>query len=406
MIAADANTPTDSANLRIKLSEALAVCGLLFYTIACIVFLYCPILETFPAISALNPFSFCSAASMALAITSIALGPRALSKAQLLIVILSMAIFLFSGSKTGDYRLAHTCIQLIAIAGIDLTRISTAYYRTVLVAILVIVLLSITGLLYNRDTIPNNRLVFSFGFVHPNTLGALLFSALAAMTYACWHSKTWPVPVALSAIAALFSYCLLSSRASAIILVLLTLCGLAGHIPFLQKNPHAPKRLFLVVLVMVPAIMLAIIVLSSMSFDSSNSLFSMLDKMTNGRLHYGHQYYAANGGFTLVGRELHYVSSYHNCLSFTNIDSGFCYLLFVNGLLSLLALAAIYIAAVIKLARKRPEFIIMAIMLIAAVHLMVESYMLFPASSFAILFLAEAFATEDEQQTTLTSKKD
>lgn len=385
---------------RATMCELLALFALVFYVVTNTIFVYCPFLETYPQLIAFNPIALCNCASLAFAATSIVLKPKVLLRSQMSLIVFSMAVFLVSASRTGDFRFAHACLMLTAVAGIDFTRISVTYYRAVLVTILVLMLMSILGAQYNKDVIPNSRIVFAFGFAHPNALGAFLFSAISAMSYTCWAKKTWPVPMVLAAVSALFCYFCLDSHASAAILGLLALSGLLGHSSVFRNRCSISRRAFVVVLIAVPAVLLATMLVSAKYYDSSNPVFACFNQLTHGRLYFGHHYYINHDGFTFLGRPLSSVTSYHNGMPFANIDSGYCFVPLVNGIASLLALAMIYITAILRLSRTAKNLAALSILLIAALYLLVESYALFPASSFAAILLAEAFVPKATQGST------
>lgn len=380
---------------RAKLSSTLAIAALVVYVVSNILFLRSSALDTYPNFIPYNPLALCNATSMALAVVSIVTKPRSLSNAQVALAAVAMLAFLIAGERLAGFEIAQACLLFLAIAGIDFSQIGKAYYRAVLAIVVLVVVLTISGILYNKDFIPNNRLVFSFGFVHPNTLGGLLFAALSAMIFACWKEKSWVLSIALAIITAVFCYCVLSSHASAAILGLLALCGIVGHTPFLQRRFAISRCAFIAILIIVPAVLLVTMLACMVFYDASNPVVSALNKLTHGRLLYGHQYYANHNGFAIFGKPFVNPSQYHNGLPFESVDSGYYFIPIVYGLFSQLSLIAIYVVAVIKLSRHENRFAIMSLLLIASLYMLIESYAAFPFTSFVVLFLAEAFAPND-----------
>jgi len=374
--------------------ESLAICALSFYLITEMVFYCDTLLTTYPNLAACRPREICEAASMAMAISAIALRPRVVSRGMLLLIAVSAPVVLAASIETGDYRLAHGYVFLVAVAGISPARIGRVYYSCVLPIVILVVLLSIVGLLYNKDVIPNSRIVFSFGFGHPNALGAILFSTMSAMVYACWRERSWGVSVVATLTCAGFCYLCLSSHASAVALLLLAVAALVGHTRILSSHYYLPRRLFQVVMVAVPAILLALMLVGLVFFDADNPFFARMNSLLHGRLYYSNMYYLDHDGLSVFGRQFIYAGSYHNGLPFGNVDSGYCYLALVYGLAALCAVAVVYIAAVQKLSFSRPTFPVLAIVLISAMYLLLESYALYPMTSFASLLIAEAFASD------------
>ena len=291
--------------------------------------------------------------------------------------------------------LACSFFVVLAVSQVSLKRLCSAYSLIVLSIVVIAVILSLTGLLWNKDVIPNSRLVYSYGFAHPNTFGPILFSAIAAVAYVFWDKRVWWIPAALAIICAAFAYFLLSSNASFAILLLLAIVIVVGHIAWLNHRlANASSLALFILLLAIPLVVLCIMVVCIAFYDASNPFFSWLNSALHARPAYAHQYFDMYGGFTWLGRKYMSVASYHNGLPFAAVDSGYGQLTLVAGLVPSIALAVVYVVAAWRLSHDCRRFLVFAIILIAAFYLMVESIMLYLPAGIALIFLSRAFAPD------------
>ena len=379
---------------RTNLGEKLALCALVFYIATELLFRYSALIISYPVISTSNMLIWCEYAAMGMAIAAIILRPRSISPYQAILAAATFALLLFSSSRTLDYRLVHGLIILFAVSGIDLRKLCSAYYMTTMPIIAIVMLLAVIGLEHNVDVIPNSRLVFSYGFQHPNTTGCLLFSALGAMAYAHWESKTWIAPCLLSGVAGVFCYAFLSSHASAALLLALAAITAFGHTKpgtKLAKIPHKPG---FALLACVPLLLMGIALACTAFFDSANPFMNWFNGIVHGRPLLAHNYYLGHDGFTLFGREYSPTVDYHSGLPFTSVDSGYSFLPLVTGIIPMLLLFANYLAASWQLLKKPSNYFVVMILLMQSFYFLVEFVPALLVLNFSVLFISEAYTLE------------
>ena len=205
-----------------------------------------------------------------------------------LLVCAACGLYACSMFRCGSSELAEGLIILVLVSGCKMEDACKAYAVTGLVTMSAVMALTAFGVLYNRDVIPNDRLVFSFGLGHPNTAGVLLFSALAALTYSHWSKRQWAVPAALSAIAALFSYVVLSSHAATVLLACLGVANLVEHTCRVMYSSFACKFVLVLSFAM-PLLLFAFMVFGMVRYDAGNELWIRIDRALHGRILFAHK---------------------------------------------------------------------------------------------------------------------
>ncbi|HAM16882.1 MAG TPA: hypothetical protein DCP91_13730, partial [Eggerthellaceae bacterium] len=316
---------------------------------------------------------------------------RALSSGQIALFVITLTLLVFSSAYTNDYLLVHTCVIMVAVGGIRLRRLCDVYSLALLAMISVVLVLSTLGIIYNKDVIPNSRLVFSYGLGHPNGIGSLLFACCAALAYSCWYRRTWWVSLAVSAISSVFSYVFLSSHAAAAVLAALAIAVVVGHAMRRRGADLVPGKVFFATLTVLPFLMLLAMIVSTAFYSADNPVFALFNKLLHERPHFAHQYYSSHGGFTLFGAKYASVSNYHTGLPFTSVDCGYSRLALCVGAFAFVAMAATYVVAVRKLSRDNPHFLVMVILLLCSAYLMVETAQLYLASGVMAIFVSQAF---------------
>ena len=145
------------------------------------------------------------------------------------------------------------------------------------------------------------------------------------------------------------------------------------------------------VLIVLPVLLLGVMLVCTAYYSPDNSLSAWFSAAIHGRPEHAHGYYVAQGGFSYLGTENVPVDSYHTGIGFGSVDSGYCYLALVYGLASLFVLFATYVAAVVMMLRKGFHPVALALLFLAVLYLVVESYPLYLAECAAVLWLSEAF---------------
>ncbi len=378
-----------------SVASVFAFASLVSFVLTQVLFRFGGVAELFGDDVTLDPCAVGEAVSFACALVSLALRREHVSTCGLAFIAASISLLLYSALQTGIFYLVHGYVILMALVYEDLDRIFRAYLLALLASFTLVVLLAIVGAIPNYDFIPNGRLVFSFGFNHPNTCAALLFNVAAASVCVLWDGRGWVFSLVLALFSAFFSYWTLSANAATVLNVLLALSCAIGHAcPCLSENP-LPRGPFRTTLIVIPALLLVAMMLCCARYDSANPLFSLLNNLTHARPYFAHSYFMRNCGFSLLGREYVTTSFYHSGLPFKNLDSGYCFLLLVHGLLVTAVLAVTYIAAVIRLPECERRFSVWVVIILSMTYLVVESFGLNLVSCFPLLIMSRVFARSD-----------
>ena len=369
--------------------------ALIIFVVGELLFRYSTLNSSHPLFASFKFIDLFDCASMCLAAIAIITRPQKMSAGQAVLAGIGIAVLLVSAILVEDYRILCSYALLIAISNQDLKRICGLYGYTILLVVAIVVVLSTIGALLNKDVIPNSRLVFTYGFGHPNTTGSLLMAGALPLAYYFWNRRLWWVPSIIALICSVFSYLLLSSHACFAILLAMAILFVIGHEPHIRQFGPLPTRVFFPVLLITPMMLMTIMLLLTVCYDANNPLFVLINKLIHGRPAFAHNYYVDNGGFTVFGARFASKSSYHSGLPFASVDCGYSRLALVTGLLPMCVLLVTYIAAIRKLSKESPHFLIFFAFMLASLHMVVEGVQVYIVTGFAILFVSAAFARNE-----------
>lgn len=297
-----------------------------------------------------------------------------------------------SAELTGDYRLLFGSLILLALVGGDPDMSLRHYAIAAIMATLVLVILALLHVAVNRDVVPNARLVFSYGYGHPNSLGAVLFSITGALTYLTWEKKGWTLSLVMAGTASMFSYVVLSSHAPAAMLAFLFFATLLGHVFPIRKTIRLPRKTLQVLTLVLPLCLAAVMAVCTVRYNAESPAFSLLNKLLHGRPFYSNSYYLTSGGLSLFGRNLVPTNWYHTGVGFQQVDSGYSYFILVYGLTTFFSSFLLYGKSVLGLeAKSGRQCFLFLVILVEAAYLLVECHSLYLPGNFALLFLAMAF---------------
>lgn len=336
----------------------------------------------------------CKAFCIALALTSLVVRKRGSSAPLSVLLAAAISALFLSAGRTLNMHLFAGFIVIASQAGDDWEDLCLIHCRATLLAVVAVMLASLAGVLGVHDFIPNGRLVFGYGFTHPNTLGGLLFSAAGSLTCARWRRGAPILPLVLSGCCTAFSYVALSSNAASVLCGAVFAINAAGLVAPKIRRAVLPRPFARLALLVVPAALLALSLAATAHYDGSNALFAALNHATHSRPFFAHEYYEAVGGFATAGAPALAQGSYHAGTAFWGVDSGYSQLGLIYGLAATCALAITYAVATWRASARGVDVPTAAIILACALYLAVEPFPLFLHLSFVGLFLAQAFAKE------------
>ena len=368
----------------------LSTASVVIYIVSKVLFGSTTLANSYPWLATSGLPALLECVALALACIGLIVRCSKLSFAQVLICCLAVSLSSISAVNTGDYLLLQDFIIIAAIPWDNIERLLKIYGLIVLSIIIATMIFAVFGCLYNKDVIPNERLVYAFGFSHPNTLGGILFSVTSALSLAYWKSKYWWIPNVLALLSAIFSFVALSSRTAAILCVLFSVLSILLHkLP--MNNMSTTRRIMRVVIIAIPVALLFLMSFCSIWYDSSNPFFAFMDRITSYRPYYSHEYYTNVGSISLFGRPIEIPPHYHNGVPFQSLDSGYSYMIFVYGLGALVALLITYLYAVPMIVKSEYCLGFSLLIVMSSIYFLIERFPLYIAMSPAILLLSYAF---------------
>ena len=281
----------------------------------------------------------------------------------------SSSLLLVSAGRSVDWRLVVAFLFALTAAKVARESLCRAFGIAALSATVLVMALTLAGGIENVDCVPNDRLVFAYGLGHPNGLGFILFSALSAMALSSRRARK--LVMGLSLVAAAFSYVVLSSNASAVVNLMLfvsiVVSGCCGRLDMAR----VPKSAYMTILLLLPTILLIGMAFLTVAGEGAEPVYSLVNRLSHGRPFFAHKYFLENGGLSLLGDRYAYESHVHNGVGFNGVDSGYCYLLLVLGVVVTGVLAAWYVLAARRLTLER-DALVLGVVCANLLYLVVE----------------------------------
>lgn len=279
-------------------------------------------------------------------------------------------------------------LVVAAVSFVHPRKLCKTYLLAVSFAIAAVMFLSLVGYTPMVDVIPNGRLVFGYGFIHPNVLGGLFLSVVCAQTYYCWESKWWGLAPVEAVLFAAFAKAVLSSNASAILILFVGAIGVIGHF-WNQSLWHGVRlgRASTTALIAVPLVLMLGMLVLVANYKGLDGVAAFADGITHYRPRFASNYYEANGGFTLFGRPFVSVPAHHNGGAFSAVDSAYAYFSLVFGIFPLIVCGASYVACIIRAKRGVVHPFLLVAILLFAVFALVEGLPMHLYSNVTLLLL-------------------
>ena len=314
--------------------------------------------------------------SIVLALLVLLLRRTYAGRGAFLLVGLYVCMLLISGDRTSSFQLADDAVLLIALTTVDSRRSMRVYYVAGGLLVAFVVISSSLSLTYNGGTVPNARLVFRYGFTHPNNLGALLFAVIVAMSFVHWEDGLWLVTAILSLIVACFSYIVLGSHAPAVVCTALALFSIGCHVPLMRRYARRAERISSIALVALPLVLFLGITFITAHYDENNAIMKMISLQLHSRPRLANRYYSAVGGFTLLGQERYNGIELYASQSFFSLDSGYAAYSLVHGVLVFAIQYVAYVIAVLRMTRNRCHPMAVVAIALYALYMILEKFTL------------------------------
>lgn len=314
-----------------------------------------------------------------------------LGRGSAAIVVVSVAAFILSWSRCGDARLFLNLLALLVASETEKNACLKMLALSSLATICLIVVLSLVGVAANADVIPNGRLVFAFGFNHPNTLAGLLLCTMCALLYVYWNDSRWVYICCVNGLMALFSFITLSSNAAAILFAFIGFGSVVGHVFSSSESSNFLRIAIRVWVAVLPLILMATMAFLAISYDPTSIVLGRINELLHWRPAFAYEYLVKHGGPSMFGDSYRHLSNMHSGVRFNGVDSGYLYLISVFGLIASCCYALVYEVAAIRWKSNGPMIAIWVICTCLSVYLLVEGYVLYFGANVALLLLSDAF---------------
>lgn len=313
---------------------------------------------------------------------------KAMSTLGMVSTGLFSGLLVLSAHITHDNALLMSALVLVAVSFLDLDYLFKCYYRTVGVCVAVVILLSISGVIANKDAIPNGRIVFSYGMTHPNRLGVLMVSLVMAYLYVHRSDAKRLRLYGALAVTGLFSITALSSNSALVICILLAFMLAILDLKVINRHGVIRRWLSLLFAIAVPIGCGVAMLFLTARFDGSSPLMAAIDRLIHYRARYAHGYYLSHGGFSLFGRAYGTTQTYRTGLTFQTVDCSYSYMALVYGVALLALSPCVLVRMRTILADHENSLLCFGLIAIAAVYAVMEAYPLVLASNCALLFFS------------------
>lgn len=279
-------------------------------------------------------------------------------------------VCLYSSFRCGDMLLATSLIVCMAIRKQNFNEIIQFMYKWQKIWLFFHISLSILIWILGGDSIygyydSSNRLRFSFGFSHPNTLAIFIFNILLMwvwLKYDNFKKNDYLRYILITLVTYIFTDSRTMLLAAIEFLILLVV---VKEVNLLQK------LIKVIAMFITPALSILIIILVNL-YTSGNTLALIANRLLNSRLLLG-AYMVNNYNISLLGQKTVAAVSWdpHWGITNTSFDSTYTSLLISNGYLWLIVLIVAFFLLARKSCSKVHIMIIMwAVYAVTEVHVM------------------------------------
>lgn len=373
--------------------DDLGIAACVLYVLGYVLFPLSTVSYVNAALRAAQPMTLVTGLAMSACVIVIMLKIHRMRSGVACMVAALIAVLALSAILTKDVRLLEGALLIIAATGIDKQRLVKWVAVALAAGIAVVVLASLCGQAWNKDVVPNDYLVFSYGFGHPNTLGAMLACLAAAILYVGWSHRAWVLSVAMAMLLALFSKTMLSSNTAAVLIFAYGAASVLGHLLGERLAVLLTKRARVLIACGIALVVMVGMLYLMVAYDNNNPVHVAINDLLHSRPYYGAEYYRAHGGFTILGRPYLSVTTYHQGTPFQSLDSGVMYMGGVYGLLPLLCGFVMFAYLVAHLPEDGRSFFVWAMIVLGILNLLTESTPLFVYANVTLLLLSDGLAS-------------
>ena len=373
-----------------KTWDVVSMALLVFYISSHLIFKLSVLPESVPFLRECQWLGFCENLTGVLSLV-IVLGRRTVfCKGQLLLILVSASALILSYAITADGSILSGYLVVIAVSRIDIKKIMDIYAVTASICLTIIIILSVVGFIYNKDTIPKDSIVFSYGFSHPNRLAGLLVSLSIALTVS-FHEKKWLLSILINGLLAVFIFFVLRSYTATGVSILVLIDNTICHTQFTGRLTLLNKGAYATLTVLLPLVLVLLMLYCTVAYDENNIILKQFNSIVHARPRYANDYYLSNGGLSLFGKHQVYTDSYKTGIMFQTVDCSYCYFALITGLIPLITLGINYLVAVKHLFRCRNRLLFASLFAMSAIYGVMELYPMYVCTNATLLLISAAF---------------
>ena len=253
-----------------------------------------------------------------------------------------------------------------------------------------VALLSIAGILPSETyppTVGHPFTRYSFGFLHPNSLGLYSFH-IGCCFYYLRRKKSVIFPFLILIGISIFNYFVTSSRTSVICSILLMLCLLIFSFITKEKTINEKKKIQIFSLSLISFSALAMIFSLLFSFFYDYSLVQKIDTLFSGRFFYISTVLSSNQ-ISWLGKAPFSIGG--------PFDNSYMWILLHYGILIYIFVSALYIHLLIRL-HKRKQYLEVIFLFVYSCYAMMESEIFVANKCIFVLLFGLLFWKQREQQ--------
>ena len=248
---------------------------------------------------------------------------------DMLLIALCGAVIILSARGSRDTMLLTTFIVVVGSRLIPLKNIARTFLYVYIFILIGTVALYLTGVIDEYTMVRGNGMIrHSLGFIHPNMLGlCILVIQLSFLMAFSGRIRPWGFLI-LSAALAFFVYRVPNSRASLVCIVL------GAFVPFIGGWKALRSRAAAVAASLIPWVIGAVSIVFTVIYDQNDSVMSLINRLSTGRINLAHMMYQGAGYGGLFGSD-RYLS-----LPDVYIDNAYCRLFLFFGIAAMILFLA------------------------------------------------------------------
>lgn len=322
-----------------------------------------------------------------------------ITKKTIIFLVISIPIIFITFVYSGKGLLLPYLFILAYPTNLKSNDLGKTVFKTLVVAVLTIVVLCISGISSNITEIRSNGLLRqSLGFTSANALGNIITLIFLLKVFVSW--KNWKkIDTCIWGVITIVMYAVTNSRMS----LFLSLLILISVVIYKSKLAYI---FFYNIIYKIPAIIF--IINSLITFylvyyfrTHTDMLYDFINKISSGRLTYMLSFFNTYGISAFGNRSIQFVSSNqvrnsNNYLQWAGIDNSYMYIAMLYGIVILISFVLIYYFTEKSLERNH-NFGGILYLLAYAIFGLTENYMINIAINFLFFIFAEYLTKLDEK---------